>query len=314
MRFGNFVVLAITLNTGIFPAGAQNLPVKAGPVVAYSQPIPGLPQYISAAAVDDSGNVYLSGGAFYAGGAYVSKVNATGRVWTVRIGGSPSPGAGAYLDEASAVAVDGAGNVYVAGSTASRDFPVVNALQPNPGGGWDAFLTKLSPEGKLLFSTYLGGSGEDFAYGVAVDRVGNVYVTGGTGSDNFPTAAPIQAKLRGARDAFVLKLETSGTLVYSTYLGGSGDLEMGRRIVADQAGNAYIIGFTNSMDFPTMDASQPAAGGGSCRTGSSLSSPAQTHSLPSSTPPASWLTPPILAAAGPIMGRRLPWTAPVMRT
>ena len=87
-------------------------------------------------AVDKSGAAYLAWGHYYAGGAYLSKVDAAGHLWTVRIGGAPSEPFGSYLDSASAVATDAFGNVYIAGSTGSPDFPTVNAIQARSGGGW----------------------------------------------------------------------------------------------------------------------------------------------------------------------------------
>jgi uncharacterized protein (TIGR03437 family) len=242
----------------------------AHPVVVYSQRLPiESPIFVNGLAVDDSGAAYLVRGKYYAGGAYVSKVDASGHLWTVRIGGAPSEHYGTYLDEASAVATDVSGNVYVAGSTSSPDFPTVNAIQAHLAGGRDAFLTKLNPEGKILYSTYFGGAAGDSAAGVAVDPAGNVYVCGATGSADFPTAAPLQAALRGRGDAFILKINPAGALVYSTYLGGSGDAEGCRGIATDASGNVYVTGQSDSLDFPTSNPLQSVAGGGTCGTGTS---------------------------------------------
>jgi len=103
--------------------------------------------------------------------------------------------------------VDATGNAYVTGSTRSTDFPTANTLQPSLGGGQDAFVAKLNPTGSaLLYSTYLGGSGQDSGQGIAVDTSGNAYVTGYTGSTNFPTANPLEPGNGGGEDAFVAKL------------------------------------------------------------------------------------------------------------
>ncbi len=127
----------------------QSAVARAAPlVVVYSQQLPGA-RNVSGLAVDNSGAAYVLGGAYYGGGTYVSKVDSSGELWTVRIGGSPSEKFHAYLESASAVATDVSGNVYVVGSTSSPDFPTVNAIQDHLGGGWDGFLTKLSPEGNM---------------------------------------------------------------------------------------------------------------------------------------------------------------------
>src|SRR5207253_2321486 len=119
-----------------------------------------------------------------------------------------------------------------------------------------AFVTKLNAGGTgLVYSTYLGGNSSDDGYGIAVDSSGDAYVTGFTSSSNFPTtASAFQTGLVGAQDAFVTKLNATGTgLMYSTYLGGSGSLgDQGYGIAVDSAGNAYVTGSTSSSDFPTV--------------------------------------------------------------
>src|SRR4029077_9691056 len=107
----------------------------------------------------------------------------------------------------------------------SKHFPTKNPLQPYFGGGfYDAFVAKVNPTGSaLVYSTFLGGSGNDQGSGIAVDSAGDAYVTGFTGSTNFPAVNPLQAaNAGGTYDAFVAKINPSGSaLVYSTYLGGS---------------------------------------------------------------------------------------------
>jgi hypothetical protein len=121
------------------------------------------------------------------------------------------------------IAVDREGNAYVTGNTASSDLPGINTFQGSNAGGADAFVLKLDPNGSLVYATYLGGSGTDRGFGIAVDSAGNAYVTGRTQSPNFPTVNPLQRSLGGIEDAFVVKLNASGSaLLYATYLGGSG--------------------------------------------------------------------------------------------
>lgn len=169
-------------------------------------------------------------------------------------------------DAVNDLAVDPSGNVYVTGVTASTNFPTVNPRQPAHAGGSDAFLdafvTKYAATGAageqpvVLYSTYLGGSNVDEGRGIVADASGSAYLTGSTGSFDFPTATPFQGSYQGGSlefgsDAFVTKLSADGsTLVYSTYLGGSGN-DFGNDIVLDSAGNAFVVGGTFSTNLPT---------------------------------------------------------------
>jgi hypothetical protein len=157
---------------------------------------------------------------------------------------------GSSEDFGLGIAVDAAGNAYVTGYTNSMDFPTAGTpsqsarAEPN-----DAFVTKLDPNSARVYSTYLGGSGDDIGAGIAVDAAGNAYVTGNTTSTDFPTAGtPSQSANAGHDDAFVTKLDATSGLVYSTYLGGSG-YDYGLGIAVDAAGNAYVTGGTNYADF-----------------------------------------------------------------
>jgi Beta-propeller repeat len=235
-------------------------------------------------AVDDAGNAYVTGqtgspdfpitpGAFQAscdqcvafGNAFVSKINAEGSALvysTYLAGNGGADGVG--------IAVDSAGNAYVTGSTISDDFPTMNPLQPANGGYLDAFVTKVNPSGSaLVYSTYLGGSGADLGNGIVVDSSGIAYVTGQTGSPDFPTTpGAFQTVYNGGSDAFVAAVNPPGTaLVYSTYLGGN-SYEQGNGIAVDNSGNAYVTGVTNSTDFPTTPgALQNACGEVGCAYG-----------------------------------------------
>src|SRR5207244_201864 len=163
-------------------------------------------------------------------------------------------------------AVDSLGNAYVAGGTTSNNFPTtLGAFQTTFGGGLaDAFVTKLNAAGTaLLYSTYLGGSGYEQAFGIALDTVGNAYVTGGSSSADFPTTVgAFQTAFLGNSDAFVTKLNATGSaLLYSTYLGGSAD-EQGLAIALDTVGAAYVTGATFSTNFPTTPGAFQTAFGG----------------------------------------------------
>ncbi len=169
---------------------------------------------------------------------------------------------GAGGDAAWAVATDSAGAMYITGDTASADFPRTNALRQKSAGSTDVFVTKFAANGSIVYSTYLGGSQADVGYGIAVDRSGNAYVTGDTRSSDFPLSNPVQGTYGGTSDVFVAKLSADGSqLVYSTYVGGSGG-ERGLGIAVDAAGGAHVAGYTNSPDFPTASPLQKSFGGG----------------------------------------------------
>jgi hypothetical protein len=162
------------------------------------------------------------------------------QVYSTYLGGSGG-------DVGLGIAVDSSGDTYVTGYTDSTDFPTMNPLQPvNGGGAFDAFVARLNPTGSaLVYSTYLGGSGNDFGSGIAVDSSGNTYVVGATSSTDFPTMNPLQPANGGSNDAFVAELNPTGSaLVYSTYLGGS-DVDYGFGIAVDSSGSAHVTGQTS---------------------------------------------------------------------
>ena len=170
---------------------------------------------------------------------------------------------GSSGDVVNGVALDAAGNAYLAGATASLDFPTASALQTSHAGSTqDVFIAKLSPDGsKLVYSTYLGGSGNEGATAIAVDAAGEAFITGNTDSTNFPLASALQGANGGGGDAFVVKLSASGSaLVYSTFLGGS-SFDGGSGIAVDAAGRASVGGRTYSLDFRTVSPVQAAFGG-----------------------------------------------------
>jgi hypothetical protein len=193
--------------------------------------------------------------------AFVAKFSADGArlAYSTYLGGSSD-------DHGAAIAVDGAGTVYVTGATSSTDFPVLNAPQRYNAGGQDAFVARLSGDGNyLLFSTYLGGRGGTVMYpeigqSIALDTYGNAYVTGTTSSPDFPLLGALQTVRKGILDAFVTKLNPSGAMVYSTYLGGS-SVDVGNAIAVDFGGAAYVAGYTISTDLPVANALQTVNAG-----------------------------------------------------
>src|SRR5260221_129941 len=238
------------------------------PVLAYSTYLGGSgSDFASAIAVDSSGNAYVTGSTlstdfpiakalqptthgYYE--AFVTKFNGDGSalVYSTYLGGRGT-------DIGNGIAVDSAGNAYITGQTTSTNFPIENAVQATFGGAEDAFVTKFNADGSaLVYSTYLGGSAADIGAGVAVDSAGNAYITGNTGSTNFPTKNAFQAANHGVTNAFVTKINTDGSaLIYSTYLGGN-YIDAGYGIAVDSGGKAYIRGSTQSPDFPTVHAIQ----------------------------------------------------------
>ena len=230
----------------------------------------------SAIALDSSGSAYVTGNtsssdfptvnSFQSAllgeyTAFVAKLNPAGSALTYStyLGGSNG-------DLGYGIAVDSSGSAYVTGNTSSTDFPSLNPLQAALLGEYTGFVSKLTPAGSaLVYSTYLGGSYQDYGSGIAVDSLGNAYVTGLTYSADFPTANPIQPACGpcsvGGNTAFVSKLNPAGSaLVYSTYLGGT-TFDQGSGIAVDSSGDAYVTGITGSADFPTVNPFQPACGG-----------------------------------------------------
>ena len=254
------------------------------PVLAYSTYLGGGNDSWVAVAVDGTGSAYVVGSTFVGGfrGAHnlrrrrLAFGGASRTMFVAKL--DPSGAAMSYVtylggkgvDQPRGIAVDRQGQAYIVGHTASSDFPCVSAVQNAYGGPaatWgsgDAFVVKLGTNGaKLVYSTYLGGSHNDGANGVAVDADGNAFVTGFTLSDDFPTRSGFQNRRKSGEDAFVAKLDPTGSrLLYSTYLSGSKH-ERARAIALDGAGHAYVAGWTESADFPTADAHQSELRGGS---------------------------------------------------
>lgn len=251
-------------------------PLIIDPVLVYSTYLKGNAEDVGyGIAVDKAGNAYITGTTkspnfqtkdplqASSGGlsdAFVVKLGPEGNhlIYATYLGGSAG-------DISYDMAVDQAENVYLVGSTNSLNFPRENPLQADLKGKIDGFVSKLDATGShFVYSTYLGGSSVDQGASIALDRSGNVYITGTTFSTDFPTQNPIKKYNAGAADAFVSKLNPAGnSLVYSTYLGDKQNYrDQGVAIAVDDAGYAYVVGVTNGQNFPTLNAFQDHSGGG----------------------------------------------------
>ena len=261
----------------------RNLPLVIDPVLVWSTYLGGsIEDYAYHVAVDSSGNTYLTGTTgstnfptvnpiqgtkAYDWDTFVTKINAAGTaiVYSTFLGGN------GWNEYGLGIFVDSSGNAYVTGGTNATDFPGVTAgsIQPSFGGtgsNRDAFATKINAAGNaILWSTYLGGSNDDIAYGITADSSGNAYVGGVTKSTSIPwiTAGAIQSTYGGGNyDGFVIKIDTSGAKVYSTFLGGNG-WDSISRIRVDGSGNLWLVGATPSTNWPGVTGSslQPTYGG-----------------------------------------------------
>lgn len=177
---------------------------------------------------------------------FVARVSGAGALlWSSYLGGSTG------YDTPSGVATDAAGNALVTGDVRSEDFPIAGGLAATRKGISDAFVTKLSPSGALIWSTYLGGSGFEIGQAIAADPSGNAVVVGTTSSADFPTLGAFDALIAApSSDAFVAKIGVSGTLLFGSFLGGA-DLDQATAVAIDASGATFIGGHTSSADFPT---------------------------------------------------------------
>lgn len=189
--------------------------------------------------------------------AFVVKLNPEGKVvWSTFLGGNKD-------EDGRGIIMDKDGNIHIIGRTASNDFPTSDgALQPKSAGGIDAFITTLDSNGKMLTSTYLGGSGDDIGFAIALDSIGQLYVAGTTNSSNFPIKNAIQEENKGGNDAFLAVIDpTRSVIKFASYFGG-GKSERLYNIDLNSSGDVFMMGFTNSSNYPTTGgAFQPNFGG-----------------------------------------------------
>ncbi|MGB9977944.1 SBBP repeat-containing protein [Methanobacterium sp.] len=229
--------------------------------------------------VDGNGNIYITGttssddfptttgahkrniasseGVYWAD-AFVTKFNSNWNlVYSTLLGGNTS-------DEVPyGIVIDSKNNAWISGKTLSSDFPTTSgACQTSLQGATDAFISKFNSIGTLIYSTYFGGTSNDYGYSIAVDNSDNIYITGQTTSTNLPvTTGVYQTARKGPGDTYVAKFNSSGSLVFCTYFGGSG-LEDARSIAVDSQGNIYITGRTSSVIPMTANAVQTSIKGG----------------------------------------------------
>lgn len=254
---GSFAVARngeVTFHLGAYD---RSLPLVIDPFIVYSSFLGGYDiDEGHAVAADAAGNMYMTGVTYSTqandADVLLRKITPDGTafVWNADLGGSSD-------DFGNGLAVDANGFVYVGGDTFSTDFPTApkgGAWQPNLAGDRNAFVLRIDPSATtLLFSTYFGGSVDDFCYSIAIDPQGSVYLTGSTDSPDLPTSSgAYQTVLKGNSDVFVVKFDINGNAQYSTFVGGGSDNEAWG-ITVDGNGNAYITGDTNSDSYPQVN-------------------------------------------------------------
>ena len=256
----------------------QSQPLLIDPTLVYSTYLGGAGDDTgSSIAIDQNNNIYVAGttastnfptmNPAYPANAglsdiFVTKIDPAGAnvLYSTYVGGAGN-------DRADGIALDASGNAYVVGraDSSSTNFPTTpGVIAPTyRGGDFDGLVFKLNAQGNgLSYATYLGGEDNDSTEGIAVDANGNAYVTGGSRSHGFPaTPNAFQSSNSGDTDAYLTKINSTATAyLYSTLLGGSGT-DRGSGVAIDTAGNAYISGYTSSVDFPTENAFQNSFGG-----------------------------------------------------
>src|SRR6202167_2784899 len=263
-------VPASRLHRGGPSLGARG--IASAPALSYATYLGSAKYRVNALAVGPDGTAYVAGVALASaadidlagtrpgeGTAFVARISNDGSqiIYFTFLGTDA-------VSEARAIAVDVSGNAYVTGQTRSTTFPVIEGLQSgcsrNASGQCtgDAFVAKLNTQGSIVYSTYLGGSGEDAGNAISIDANEDIYVAGRTTSTDSPTFKPEQSSIGGGQDAFIAKISADGShLLFATYLGGNGDDES-RGIAVDATGNIFVTGSTTSTDFPVHYALQPS--------------------------------------------------------
>jgi hypothetical protein len=286
-NFGTIYVAGVTTSTNFPTVNAWQKTIKGtlsafatkiapgGSSVLYSTYLTGSGGvYSNGMTIDSGGNLYIYGDTGSTDFTTLNAIQPTpctvgpGWGWLVQLNSAGTPVYSTYIcgpgsdTEVRGAGIDATGNLIITGATGSTSFPLLTPLQSTYGGGpHDIFITKLSPNGGLLYSSYLGGNGEDVATGLVVDQVGNWYLAGNTGSTDFPLLNSVQSAKAGGNDTFVSKINSTGSaLLFSTYLGGSGS-ESTQGLAVDDNGQAYVSGTTPSTNFPLVHQLQGFGGG-----------------------------------------------------
>jgi hypothetical protein len=267
--------------TGSLEAFAAKI-VPGGSAFLYSTYFGGGADFNNGMTVDASGDMYLYGDTASTSFPVLNAIQPTfcgwapgqtvtnNHGWVAMLNSAGSPVYATYIcgsiaaDAVRGAAVAPNGNLFITGNTASTTFPTLNPIQAAYGGGAsDAFVMELSPTGALLYSTYVGGNGQDVAQGLQLDALNNIYIAGYTSSTNLVTLNPVQSANAGAEDAFLTKINAAGSaIVFSTYLGGRNN-DQAYGMAVNALAQAYLTGQTASTNFPTLNPLQATYGGGS---------------------------------------------------
>jgi uncharacterized protein (TIGR03437 family) len=246
------------VHSTVWAATDMGILVSRDAGVTWAPPATPLPESdVQRLAAGSDGTLYAITNGFAEPDAFVMKLDSSGSriVYATYLGGLGS-------DAGQSIAVDSRGQAYILGFTDSFDFPVASPLQAHLAGGKDAFLSVLDPSGaRLVWSTYLGGSQDEWPTSIAVDSAGDIHIAGWTYSPDFPLRQAADMRYGGKQDGFAAKVKGDGSaIVFSTYLGGSND-DYATGVAADAAGNTYVSGVTDSSDLPVVNAIQSGLSG-----------------------------------------------------
>jgi CSLREA domain-containing protein len=262
---GSSVTSTLVANSILYLGTSQNGVLRSSDGGANWSPTSLTANNVHCVVASPSASNEIYAGVLSGSDSYVTKFNASGSSlsYSTYLGGGLA-GNQLQSDESMfAIAVDNSGNAYVTGGSAAVNFPTQGAIQSTSAGASDVVLAKLNASGSaLLFSTYLGGSGNEFGRGVGVSSSGSIYLTGNTGSGNFPTVNAAQPAIGGGSDAFLVKYDPSGgtyATSFSTFLGGAGN-DQPKGLAVDGSGNVYIAGQTNTGGLATAGAAQTTKG------------------------------------------------------
>ncbi len=248
------IIMKISMNTG-FPIWST---YYGGSL--YDEPV--------GITLDNNNNIYLVGTTFSSNfpvlNAYQSVLKGISDIFILKLNSNMTTAWSTFFgctldDDGNGIAIDNNGNSFIIGTTKKNNFPVLNAWLPIYKGPSDAIVSKFSPTGGLIWSTFVGGQGTDDGNSIAVDNIGNVVATGYTLSATFPMVNPIQSTFGGVHDAYIVRFSNNGTCLMSTYYGGNG-IEHARSITVDNNGSTYVVGSTESTNLLLVNPIQSSNG------------------------------------------------------